>query len=152
MENSQEQKFIFVKPEFLDHWSYQIDNGKRHLLREDDVYPYVKRFLKDSKEWAKVVDIIRRHQPFIVSFEKRICKELHPIEETKEEHRQVIAKDLSNMMNTLEGEGTVLQERQGRQLRFSDKKEDGIDRTLRDRIRSLIKKEEPEISSRSRIR
>lgn len=151
MEN-QEQRFIFVKPEFINHWSYQIDNGKRHLLREDDVYPYVKNFLKDSKEWAKVVDIIQRHQPFIVSLEKKVCKELHPIEETGEEHRQVIAKDLSNMMNSLNGEGTILQERQGRSLRIQDRKKDKIDKTLRDRIRSFIKRDEPEISSRSRIR
>ena len=29
-ENKLEQQFMFVKPEFIDHWSYQIDNGKQH--------------------------------------------------------------------------------------------------------------------------
>ena len=130
------QEFMFLKPEFLDHWSYQIDNGQKHMLREDDVYPYVKNFLKGPKEWAEAVSIIQRHQPFIVFFKKKTLKELHPQEETREYHKSQIADDLTKALRGQENQGTVLGGmNKGLAYRPLGRTEDSIDRALRQHIR-----------------
>ena len=136
-DNKIDQKFMFVKPEFPDHWSYQIDEGKKHLLREDDVYPYVKKFLKGSREWAEVVGIIQRHQPFIIFLQKGILKELHPQEETQNFHKEQIAKDLGRMSKGLETEGAILGG-MNKGLVYSPLKgrEDSLDRMLKQNIRN----------------
>ena len=145
------QNFIFVKPEYLSIWSYQIDNGKKHSIREEEVYPYVKGFLKDAKEWAKAVDIISRHQPFMIIFEERTIKELHPSMQTEEYHREKIAEDLSKAMYGLENQGTVLGENI-RSLRMNSRKEDSADKFLRERIRYNQSRELSNNLLKSRVR
>lgn len=138
------QEFIFLKPEFIDHWSYQIDNGKRRILRESELYPYVKTFLKDVKECIKIVDIITRHQPFLIQLKDGTCKELHPSSETRDVHRVSITQDLATVMKGFEGEGTVLETRkQNVYNRFS--RSDSIDSFLKGSIRGS---EEKELSSK----
>ena len=151
MEESFDYEFIFVKPEFIDHWSYQIDSGKPHLMREDEVYPYVKSFLRDSKEWAKVVDIIRRHQPFLVSVKTKTCKELHPSFETREDHRKLISQDISEMMNNLDGEGVILNTNKRYSL-VSRKNEDSVDRSLKNWIRRDINTTLPDTILQRRLK
>lgn len=132
-----EQNFMFVKPEFLDHWSYQIDDGKKHILREDDVYPYVKGFLKGSKEWVEVVSIIQRHQPFIVFLKEKTLQELHSEEATRDYHRLQIAQDLTNVMKGLETEGIVLGGlNKGLSYDSSKSMEDSVDRMMKQQIRN----------------
>ena len=142
MENKKdsEQEFLFVKPEYIDHWSYQIDNGKRHILKEEDVYPYVKSFLNGVNEWVKVVDIIHRHQPFIVSLKKGTCKELHPTEETRGFHKEFIARDLSKVMNGYGGEGRKILARDFHQMR-GNQQTDWVDKFLKRTIRSSSERE-----------
>ena len=133
-----EQNFMFVKPEFIDHWSYQIDEGKKHLLREDDVYPYVKGFLNGPKEWAEVVSIIQRHQPFIIFLKKGTLRELHPKEDTKSYHKDQIAKDLAYAARGIETEGTILGGL-NKGLDYdpsSNRREDALDRALKQHIRN----------------
>lgn len=135
MENEEIGKeFIFFKPEYVGRWSYQIDNGRKHMLREENVYPYAKGFLKDSKEWSKVVDIISRHQPFMVFIEKKEAKELHPSTETRDYHRNRIAEDLSGVMKGIETQGTILGNN-SHTLRINSRREDYMDSFLKGYIR-----------------
>lgn len=139
-EISEGQEFLFVKPERPNGWSYQIDNGKIHSIREWNLYPYVKGFLKGSKECAVTVDIISRHQPFIVNLKEGSVKELHPSMETESYHREKIAEDLSKAMRGLENEGTILGDNL-KTLRFSSRREDQYDSLFRNSIRAIQRKE-----------
>lgn len=150
-ENKLDQQFMFVKPEFIDHWSYQIDNGKQHLIREPDLYPYVKNFLDGVKEWIKVADIISRHQPFIVFFDSRTCKELHPQEETKDSHREDILRDLTQVGRGLEGKGTKIDSRVHYNPRVSAR-EDSVDRYLRTTTRNSRDSELPSSITQRRLK
>lgn len=134
-----QQQFIFVNPEFLGYWSYQIDNGKRHMLGEDDVYPWVKKFIRDPKERTKAVDIISRNQPFILILERQKVKELHPQKETDSEHRKKILDDLSNVSRGMEGRGEVFETIGRTPDRYSSGiREDALDRRLKRQVRSDI--------------
>ena len=136
---SDQQQFIFISPEFLGYWSYQIDNGKKHMLRENDVYPWVNKFIRDSKERTKAVDIISRSQPFILILERQKVKELHPQKETDSEYRKRILNDLSNVSKGLVGEGNVFETIGKIPDRYSsERREDALDRRLKRQIRSDI--------------
>ena len=151
-DNELEQEFIFVKPEYVDHWSYQIDNGKRHLVKEEQVYPYIKTFLKDSREWAKVVDIITRHQPFIVSVKNKTCKELHLSPETRDFHRGAINRDLAAVTQGFEGEGAKIGFTNKYLSRSSSRQEDSLDRALRRYVRNTQNSELSDVITQRRLK
>ena len=150
-DNELESKFMFVKPEYVGYWSYQIDNQKRYMISEEDLYPYVKPFLKDSKEWAKVVEVMSRHQPFMVLIKEQTVRELHPKENTQSHHRTTIVADLSRVMRGMEGEGTFLDDRKER-ARSIRSNEDGIDRLLRNSIRSSYGEYLPNALNKARLK
>ena len=131
-----DQEFIFLKPEFEGYWSYQIDNGKRHTLRQDDVYPWVKTILQEAKERIKIVDIISRNQPFLIILKAKKVKELHIQEETGTEYRKRIMNDLSDVSKGLDTEGTIFKTLGKAPDRYSSKREDSTDRLLKRYIRS----------------
>ena len=92
--------FIFVKPEGTYRWSYQIDGGVKHSLSEEKVYPYIASFLDSPEERHKVIDIMQRHQPFILRCQDRRVAELHPEEDTQDFHKGKINNELSSVLQT----------------------------------------------------
>lgn len=98
-----EFEFLFVKPERVNYWSYQFDGGVRHSLREDKVYPYVASFLDSPVYRHSVIDIMQRHQPFLVNLREKTVIELHPEEDTEIYHRTQIRDELSSVLSLTEG-------------------------------------------------
>lgn len=95
--------FLFVKPERINYWSYQFDGGVKHSLREDRVYPYVSSFLDSPVQRHSVIDIMQRHQPFLIDLQKKTVIELHPEEETESYHRIQITDELFSVLSLTEG-------------------------------------------------
>lgn len=72
-ENSSE--IIAFIPRSQYRWLYYIDNGKPHIIHQDDISKFIKNYIS---KFSNVIlqDIIMRHQPFIVIISENKIVEL----------------------------------------------------------------------------
>lgn len=92
-ENASE--IIFFAPKSQYRWMYEIDGGKKHIIHQDDMLRFIKRYI-DKKDIETVSDIMMRHQPFIVTVEDHQVTELHKEEDTLEDQRHKLKDEIDN--------------------------------------------------------
>ena len=86
---------IMFIPHSQYRWAYAIDNGKKHVIHQDDVIKFVKKYIS-QKQVPVLNDIMMRHQPFIVVIADKSIVELHKEEDTLEEHRKQLALEIDH--------------------------------------------------------
>jgi len=80
---------IFFIPKSQYRWGYKIDNGKQHIILQDDIIKFVKKYI-DKKYINTLKDILMRHQPFIILIEQKEVVELHKDDDTLlEQHKKL---------------------------------------------------------------
>ena len=94
-ENPSEIIFFIPKSQF--RWMYRIDNGKPHIILQDDVIKFIRKYI-DKKYISDVKDIMMRHQPFIIMIEEHSVIELHKEEHTMMEHHNTLSKEIDNVI------------------------------------------------------
>lgn len=103
-----DQKFIFLKPESINRWSYQIDDQKKRSLRSEDVYEFCANYVKNIPDRFSISDIVSRRQPFLILLNTGTVKELHSTDDTTKQHRSCFSQDFLNITNGKSGSGNVL--------------------------------------------
>lgn len=97
-ENSSE--IIAFIPRSKYRWLYYIDNGKPHIIHQDDISKFIKNYIS---KFSNVIlqDIIMRHQPFIVIISENKIVELEKerIVDFKE-RRNKIDKEINSFIKS----------------------------------------------------
>lgn len=97
-ENSSE--IIAFIPRSQYRWLYYIDNGKPHIIHQDDISKFIKNYIS---KFSNVIlqDILMRHQPFIViiSENKIVELEKEKIIDFKE-RRNKIDKEINSFIKS----------------------------------------------------
>jgi len=93
---------ILFIPRSQTRWLYTIDDGKQHVIIQDDIDKFIKKYVLKT-ELKKLEDIILRHQPFVVSIDRQEIIELHKQEDTQIIYKQKLKNEINNITkkNTL---------------------------------------------------
>ena len=90
-------EIIFFMPKSQFRWIYKIDNGRQHIIHQDDLINFIRKYI-DKKYISDVRDIMLRHQPFIVLIEDKKVVELHKEDDTIIEYHNRLSTEIDNVL------------------------------------------------------
>lgn len=88
-------ELIFFVPKSQIRWGYKIDNGKQHIILQDNILNFVKKYI-DKKYILELKDILMRHQPFIILIDDKKVVELHKEDDTMAEQHNKLKLEIQN--------------------------------------------------------
>jgi hypothetical protein len=99
MENNKENsaiETILAIPRNRNLYSYRINNGTTHILKKEEMVPYLKQFIK--KEDIKVIlDYLDRFRPFLIIVKKQKIVELVKSLDTNDYYSDQIKQEIFNL-------------------------------------------------------